>query len=178
MKKIAYEYCEDDIDYEYCEDVKDKENEQDNFITLYNKALNTNSNLFLRTGNYYIKVFDFHKYLSFPTDFCYYESDSTFFKIPINKQATIILKKVKYISHSVAPYNLKNLIQIIFQRSAWELIEINNDDLINGYNSIILNQKVNSDIISIELVEKNKIKVIINEENNLICKYFKIENLN
>lgn len=160
------------------EDNRNKKNEQDNFITLYNKALNTNSELFLRSGNYYIKVFDFHKYLSFPTDFCYYESDSTFHKIAINKQVNIIIKKVKYIPCSVDPYNLKKLIQIIFQRNKWELLEINNDDLINGYNIIVLDQKIKSNIVSIELVEKNKIKLIINEEDNLICKYIKIADLN
>ena len=165
----------EDNDYE---DNKNKENEQDNFITLYNKALNTNSELFLRSGNYYIKVFDFHKYLSFPTDFCYYKSDSTFHKIAINKHVNIIIKKVKYIPCFVAPYNFKKLIQIIFQRNKWELLEINNDDLINGYNSIVLDQKIKSSIVSIELVEKNKIKLIINEEDNLICKYIKIANLN
>ena len=164
--------------FEDYEDNRNKKNEQDNFITLYNKALNTNSELFLTSGNYYIKVFDFHKYLSFPTDFCYYKSDSTFHKIAINKQVNIIIKKVKYISCFVAPYNLKDLIQIIFQRSTWELIEINNDDLLNGYNSIFLDQKIKSSIVSIELVEKNKIKLIINEEDNLICKYIKIANLN
>ena len=180
------------------EDNRNKKNEQDNFITLYNKALNTNSELFLRSGNYYIKVFDFHKYLSFPTDFCYYKSDSTFHKIAINKylsfptdffyyksdstfhkiainkQVNIIIKKVKYISCFVAPYNLKDLIQIIFQRSTWELIEINNDDLLNGYNSIFLDQKVTSNIVSIELVDKNNINVIFNEKDKLISKNIKI----
>lgn len=160
------------------ENTKNKENEQDNFITLYNKALNENSDLFLRSGNYYIKVFDFHKYLSFPTDFCYYKSDSTFHKIAINKQVNVIIQKVKYISCFVAPYNLKNLIQIIFQRSTWELIEINNDDLLNGYNSIVLDQKVTSNIVSIQLVDKNIINIIFNEKDKLISKNIKIANLN
>lgn len=156
----------------------DNENEQDNFITLYYKALNDNSELFLRSGNYYIKVFDFHKYLTFPTDFCYYTSDSTFHKIAINKHVNIIIKKVKYIPCPVAPYNLKKLIQIIFQRNKWELLEINNDDLINGYNSIVLDQKVRSNIVSIELVDKNIINVVFNEKDKLISKNIKIENLN
>lgn len=160
------------------ENTKNKENEQDNFITLYNKALNENSDLFLRSGNYYIKVFDFHKYLSFPTDFCYYKSDSTFHKIAINKQVNVIIQKVKYISCFVAPYNLKNLIQIIFQRNKWELLEINNDDLINGYNSIVLDQKVTSNIVSIQLVDKNIINIIFNEKDKLISKNIKIANLN
>lgn len=165
-------------DYENTENTENKENEQDNFITLYNKALNENSDLFLRSGNYYIKVFDFHKYLSFPTDFCYYKSDSTFHKIAINKQVNVIIQKVKYISCFVAPYNLKNLIQIIFQRSTWELIEINNDDLLNGYNSIVLDQKVTSNIVSIQLVDKNIINIIFNEKDKLISKNIKIANLN
>lgn len=160
------------------EDNRNKENEQDNFITLYNKALNNNSELFLRSGNYYIKVFDFHKYLTFPTDFCYYKSDSTFHKIAINKQVNIIIQKVKYISCFVAPYNLKNLIQIIFQRSTWELREINNDDLLNGYNRIVLDQQGMSNIVSIELVDKNIINIIFNEKDKLISKNIKIENLN
>lgn len=159
------------------ENTENKENEHDNFITLYNKALNENSDLFLGSSNYYIKVFDFHKYLSFSTDFCYYKSDSTFHKIAINKQVNIIIQKVKYIPCFVAPYNLKDLIQIIFQRSTWELIEINNDDLLNGYNSIVLDQKVTSNIVSIELVDKNNINVIFNEKDKLISKNIKIENL-
>lgn len=35
-------------------------------------------------------------------------------------------------------------------------MEINNDDLINGYNSIVLDKKIKSSIVSIELVEKKQ----------------------